>query len=111
MRRKLFNAPDGRVLASSWLGLPDLDVPSQADGWQGILSLVKELTLKNGQLYQYPVVETISLRHEKQNITLSKLPLLLTVIVMNLKLNLAKMKKMNFIYLQVPTILLTFRSK
>ncbi|MFZ2347768.1 sucrose-6-phosphate hydrolase [Lactococcus chungangensis] len=67
-----FNAPDGRVLASSWLGLPDLDVPSQADGWQGILSLVKELTLKNGQLYQYPVVETISLRHEKQNITLSE---------------------------------------
>lgn len=60
------------MLASSWLGLPDLDVPSQADGWQGMLSLVKELTLKNGQLYQYPVVETISLRHEKQNITLSE---------------------------------------
>ena len=39
-----FNAPDGRVLASSWLGLPDLNDPSLADGWQGILSLVKELT-------------------------------------------------------------------
>src|SRR5574341_1729996 len=67
-----FNAPDGRVLASSWLGLPDLDVPSQADGWQGMLSLVKELTLKNGQLYQYPVVETLALRHDQQVINLSE---------------------------------------
>ncbi len=67
-----FNAPDGRVLASSWLGLPDLDVPSNVDGWQGMLSLVKELTLKNGQLFQYPVVETLSLRQDERNITLSE---------------------------------------
>ena len=67
-----FNAPDGRVLASSWLGLPDLDVPSNEDGWQGMLSLVKELTLKNGQLYQYPVVETLALRHDQQVINLSE---------------------------------------
>ena len=69
-----FNAPDGRVLASSWLGLPDLDVPSQADGWQGMLSLVKELTLKNGKLYQYPVVETLALRQAEQKLTLSNTP-------------------------------------
>lgn len=67
-----FNAPDGRVLASSWLGLPDLNVPSQADGWQGILSLVKSLTLKNGQLYQYPVAETLALRQAEQAVTLAQ---------------------------------------
>ncbi|MDR1606343.1 MAG: sucrose-6-phosphate hydrolase [Streptococcaceae bacterium] len=66
-----FNAPDGRALAISWLGLPDLDVPSQADGWQGILSLVKELTLKNGQLYQYPVAETLTLRQAQEKVILS----------------------------------------
>lgn len=69
-----FNAPDGRVLASSWLGLPDLDVPSQVDGWQGMLSLVKSLTLKNGQLYQYPVEETLALRQERQSLNLSQVP-------------------------------------
>lgn len=70
-----FNAPDGRVLASSWLGLPDIDVPSQADGVQGILSLVKELTLKDGKLYQYPVAETVSLRQAAQKLTLSNRPI------------------------------------
>ena len=69
-----FNAPDGRVLASSWLGLPDLVDPSLADGWQGILSLVKELTLKNGKLYQYPVAETLSLRQNQEQITLLDTP-------------------------------------
>lgn len=41
-----FNAPDGRVLAVSWLGLPDIAYPSDRFDHQGILSLVKELTLK-----------------------------------------------------------------
>lgn len=69
-----FNAPDGRVLASSWLGLPDIDVPSQADGVQGILSLVKELTLKDGKLYQYPVRETLSLRQDVHEMLLTQDP-------------------------------------
>ena len=47
-------------------------MPSNEDGWQGMLSLVKELTLKNGQLYQYPVVETLALRHDQQTIMLSE---------------------------------------
>lgn len=91
-----FNAPDGRVLASSWLGLPDLDVPSQADGWQGILSLVKELTLKNGKLYQYPVVETLALRQKEQDITLSHTPITQDTNSYELELNLSSS---NTIYL------------
>lgn len=60
-----FNAPDGRALAISWLGLPDLTYPSDEYGHQGALSLVKELSLKNGKLYQYPVKETKDLRKSK----------------------------------------------
>ena len=57
-----FNAPDGRALAVSWLGLPDVEYPSDHYQHQGILSLVKELTLKDGKLYQNPVSEITSLR-------------------------------------------------
>ena len=61
-----FNAPDGRVLAVSWLGLPDVEYPSDRFDHQGTLSLVKELTLKDGKLYQYPVPAIKDLRAEEQ---------------------------------------------
>lgn len=57
-----FNTPDGRALAVSWIGLPDVDYPTDDYGYQGALSLVKELTLKDGKLYQYPVPAMTSLR-------------------------------------------------
>ena len=38
-----FNAPDGRALAVSWLGLPDVSYPSDRFDHQGTFSLVKEL--------------------------------------------------------------------
>ena len=57
-----FNAPDGRALAVSWLGLPDIAYPSDRFDHQGTFSLVKELTLKDGKLYQYPVPAITSLR-------------------------------------------------
>ena len=50
-----FNAPDGRALCISWLGLPDVSYPSDIYEHQGIFSLVKELSLKDGKLYQTPV--------------------------------------------------------
>lgn len=61
-----FNAPDGRALAVSWLGLPDVAYPSDQYNHQGVLSLVKELTLKDGQLYQNPVEAITSLRKTGQ---------------------------------------------
>lgn len=64
-----FNAPDGRALAISWLGLPDVEYPSDSYNHQGIFSLVKELTIKDGQLYQYPVETTQSLRSNSQTFT------------------------------------------
>ena len=44
-----FNAPDGRALAVSWLGLPDVSYPSDRFDHQGTFSLVKELTIKRWQ--------------------------------------------------------------
>lgn len=61
-----FNAPDGRALAVSWLALPDVSYPTDAYDYQGCLSLVKELTITDGKLYQYPVEAITSLRTESQ---------------------------------------------
>lgn len=46
-----FNAPDGRTLAISWIGLPDTTYPSDVEGWANCYSLVKELKIKDNQLY------------------------------------------------------------
>ncbi|KXT85869.1 Sucrose-6-phosphate hydrolase [Streptococcus sp. DD11] len=61
-----FNAPDGRALAVSWLGLPDVAYPSDRFDHQGVFSLVKELTLQEGRLYQYPVAAMQDLRGPAQ---------------------------------------------
>lgn len=50
-----FNSPDGRALAVSWIGLPDVDYPTDDYDYQGALSLVKELSIKDGVLHQKPV--------------------------------------------------------
>ena len=61
-----FNAPDGRALAVSWLGLPDVSYPSDRFDHQGTFSLVKELTIKDGKLYQYPVAAIKDLRASEE---------------------------------------------
>ncbi|AIQ01948.1 sucrose-6-phosphate hydrolase [Streptococcus pyogenes] len=57
-----FSSPDGRVLAVSWIGLPDIDYPTDRYDYQGALSLVKELRIKDGILYQTPVSALQNLR-------------------------------------------------
>ena len=61
-----FNTPDGRALTISWLGLPDVEYPSDQYDHQGVLSLVKELTIKDGKLYQYPVPAIQNLRSQEE---------------------------------------------
>ncbi|MEX2803642.1 sucrose-6-phosphate hydrolase [Streptococcus sp. H31] len=63
-----FNAPDGRALTVSWLGLPDIAYPTDKFDYQGVLSLVKELKIKDGKLYQYPVEAIVSLRKDEGKI-------------------------------------------
>lgn len=61
-----FNMPDGRALSVSWIGLPDVDYPTDQYDYQGAMSLVKELTINDGKLYQYPVQAITSLRQSEQ---------------------------------------------
>ncbi len=61
-----FNAPDGRVLIVSWIGLPDVDYPTDRYDYQGAMSLVKELSIKDGKLYQYPVPAIRNLRSSQE---------------------------------------------
>ncbi|WP_312098282.1 sucrose-6-phosphate hydrolase [Niallia sp.] len=65
-----FNAPDGRCLSIGWIGLPEMEYPTFKDGWAHCLSLVKELKLINGELYQYPVKEMEMLRKEEQKMVI-----------------------------------------
>ncbi|WP_265457994.1 sucrose-6-phosphate hydrolase [Enterococcus sp. HY326] len=59
---QVFNAPDGRALGVSWIGLPEIDYPSDQDGWAHCLSIVKEFKIVNEQLLQQPVAEMQELR-------------------------------------------------
>lgn len=59
-----FNAPNGKAYAISWVGLPDIAYPTDDEGWANCLSQVKELEIRDGQLYQHPVLAMASLRQE-----------------------------------------------
>lgn len=50
-----FNSPDGHVYLISWIGLPEIEYPTDKENWANCLSIVKELHVKNGQLYQRPL--------------------------------------------------------
>ena len=60
-----FNAPDGRVLSVSWIGLPEVAYPSDSEGWAHCLSIIKELHLQDGHLYQKPIKEVVELRQDQ----------------------------------------------
>lgn len=60
-----FNAPDGTAYAISWVGLPDIEYPTDDQNWANCLSQVKELHLKDGKLYQQPVAAMANLRDTK----------------------------------------------
>lgn len=64
-----FNSPDGKALAISWIGLPDVNYPSDQYDYQGALSLVKELHITDGKLYQKPVEAIKNLRGSAQTFT------------------------------------------
>ena len=63
-----FQAPDGRVLSIGWAGLPEIAYPTDAEDWAHCLTLVRELSLKEGHLYQKPTGEHIDLRQKEQQL-------------------------------------------
>ncbi len=54
---QVMNMPDGRVIMTAWMDMWDRTFPTQADGWNGSMILPRELSYKNGKLYQNPVRE------------------------------------------------------
>lgn len=64
-----FNMPDGKAYAISWIGLPDVDYPTDKYDYQGAMSLVKELSIKDGKLYQQPVAAMTKLRQSQEPLT------------------------------------------
>lgn len=54
--------PEGRRIVVGWMGLPDIEYPSDRNGWAHCLTLPRELTLEDGKLIQQPVRELQQLR-------------------------------------------------
>lgn len=54
--------PKGRRILSGWMGLPDIEYPTDQHGWAHCLTIPRELSLSNGKLIQKPVHELQSLR-------------------------------------------------
>ncbi|MBD1382945.1 glycoside hydrolase family 32 protein [Metabacillus arenae] len=58
---------DGRRILVGWMGLPEIDYPSDVNGWAHCLTLPRELSVRNGKLIQQPVKELKLLRKKEQN--------------------------------------------
>ncbi len=59
------NMPDGRVVMTAWMQMWDRAFPTAADGWTGSMILPRELSFRNGRLYQAPVREIENYRQNK----------------------------------------------
>jgi beta-fructofuranosidase len=57
--------PDGRQVMMAWKEMWDRDFPSREDNWAGTYTFPRELTWKNGWLYQWPVRELEAYRKNK----------------------------------------------
>lgn len=65
-------SPDGRRLLVAWMGLPDeIRQPSVADGWLHQLTGLRELSVRDGCLYQQPVRELMQLEGAEKEIKLT----------------------------------------
>lgn len=54
--------PDQRRIMIAWTSPFEESMPEKADGWAGILTIPRELTLRDGHLYNQPVREMATLR-------------------------------------------------
>lgn len=63
----------GRRILIAWMGMPDIrgiyENPTENTGWQHILTVPRELTVKNNKVFQWPVQELESLRKNPVSIS------------------------------------------
>ncbi|QOS78740.1 sucrose-6-phosphate hydrolase [Paenibacillus sp. JNUCC31] len=59
-------SPDGRRILVGWMGLPDLEYPTDERGWAHCLTIPRQLSLREGKLIQQPVSEMVKLRGGKE---------------------------------------------
>jgi beta-fructofuranosidase len=59
---------DGRRLLVGWMGLPEIDYPTDRNDWAHCLTLPRELSVKNGKLFQQPAKELKKLRKDKSEL-------------------------------------------
>ncbi len=61
-------AADGRTVMTAWMQMWDRDYVTESDGFVGSMILPRELVLKDGKLYQYPVREIENYRREERRV-------------------------------------------
>jgi len=57
--------PNGRRILVGWMGLPEVDYPTDQNGWAHCLTLPRELSVKGEKVIQQPVAELELLRGQK----------------------------------------------
>lgn len=70
--------PDGRTIMIAWMQMWDRTMPTAVDGWAGAFTLPREISFKDGSLYQVPVREIEAYRQNqvtKSNVSLTDIPL------------------------------------
>lgn len=67
--------PDKRIVMIAWMNLWGRTYPTAAEGWAGSFTLPREISCRNGKLYQSPIKELCAYRKDPvrlQNIELGK---------------------------------------
>ncbi len=69
-----FEDAKGRRILIGWMGMPDADdeytnPTAKEENWQHCLTVPREVTMKNGMLYQWPVEEMNTLRGDFTELT------------------------------------------
>lgn len=57
---------DNRRILIGWMGLPELEYPTDKNLWAHCLTIPRELKIKNGKLIQNPVIELQNMRKSKE---------------------------------------------
>ncbi|MBU5909282.1 sucrose-6-phosphate hydrolase, partial [Vibrio cholerae O1] len=56
----------GRRVLIGWMGLPEIEYPTDNEGWAHCLTIPRVLNVENGQLKQRPYPALEKLRHNKE---------------------------------------------